>query len=585
MPQDESKEQHPPLDLATDDSDLEAAQDNRPHFNEQTNYVPPRTIIKIFLACATVDLVSLIDQTTLGASLTIVGSALNAGRQASWIASGYFITSTSFQLLYGRLSDIWSRKLVLLAGLAIFFVGSLASSLAENAMQLIIFRAFTGIGGGGLVTVAQIIVSDVVTLRERGKYQGILGAVVALANGVGPIIGGALASQSANSWRWIFRMSMPLSLFCAMNVILFMPLKKVEGSWKEKLFAVDFLGAALTLLGSILLLLGLTWAGVDYPWASPHVIGTILAGFVTSVLFILWQWKGPKFPLMPLHIWKQKMVIGACLTMFVNGWNFITQIYYVPTFYQLAYGYSTVRSAALLLPLVIVQTFSSTFSGLIITWTGRYRESILCGWIIWAIGLGLFSTLDENSGLAKQIGYAVLTGFGVGQTLQPSLIAIQAGVDRRDMAVITATRNFVRNLGGTLGLAIYGTILNNTLKSKLSPLGYNNEAIAKILDNPVEVLNGIDGDELKKLALEGYQRGFKNVFLTGTGLSLFALVIAFFLMPQINLDRQDDDKLKDEARKEYDEKKARKKAQKSGTATPASMELDIPAKADEIEKQ
>jgi hypothetical protein len=123
------------------------------------------------------------------------------------------------------------------------------------------------------------------------------------------------------------------------------------------------------------------------------------------------------------------------------------------------------------------------------------------------------------------------------------------------------------------------------LKSKLSPLGYNNEAIGKILDNPVEVLNGIDGEELKNLALEGYQQGFRNVFLTGTGLALFALVVAFFLMPQINLDRQDDDQLKDEARKKYDEKKARKKAQKSGTATPASMELDIPAKVDEIEKQ
>ncbi|KAI9848554.1 MAG: hypothetical protein M1837_007223 [Sclerophora amabilis] len=169
-------------------------------FNEQTNYVPRRQIITIFLACASVDMIALIDQTTLAVSLSIIGSALRAGSQQSWIANAYFLTSTSFQLLYGRLSDIWSRKLVLLSGLLVFFLGSLAASLAQTTPQIIVFRAITGVGGGGLMTIAQIIVSDVVTLRERGKYQGILGAVVALSNGVGPLIGGALASQSEDSW-------------------------------------------------------------------------------------------------------------------------------------------------------------------------------------------------------------------------------------------------------------------------------------------------------------------------------------------------------------------------------------------------
>ncbi|KAA8895683.1 multidrug resistance protein fnx1 [Sphaerosporella brunnea] len=404
---------------------LEAAADAQlqkreaPQFNEQTNYLPPRKIVTIFLACAAVDLVALMDQTTLAASLTIIGSALNAGRQASWIANGYFITSTSFQLLYGRLSDVWSRKLVLLAGMLIFFVGSLAASLAQSSAQLIVFRAFTGVGGGGLVTVAQIIVSDVVTLRERGKYQGILGAVVALSNGIGPVVGGALASQSQDSWRWIFRLNLPLTALTALCCIFFMPLRRVEGSWRTKLAAIDFLGAALTLAGSTLIILGFTWAGSEHPWDSGYVIGTIVAGFGVWGLFILWQWKGTALPLMPLHIFKSAMVNGACLTMFVNGWNFVVQVYYIPTFYQLAYGYSAVKSGALLLPLVLVQTFASTISGLVVTWTGRYRECILLGWTLWAIGLGLFSTLNEDSGLGKQIGYALLTGVGVGNTLQP----------------------------------------------------------------------------------------------------------------------------------------------------------------------
>ncbi|KAI5854973.1 major facilitator superfamily domain-containing protein [Tricharina praecox] len=536
-------------------------------FNEQTHYVPPRTIIKIFLACASVDMVALMDQTSLAASMTIISSSLNAGRQASWIANAYFITSTSFQLLYGRLSDVWSRKLVLLAGLLIFFLGSLAASLAQNAMQLIVFRAFTGIGGGGLATVAQIIVSDVVTLRERGKYQGILGAVVALSNGVGPVLGGALASQSEDSWRWIFRLNMPLSVICALCCIFFMPLRKVEGSWKKKLAAIDFIGAALTLAGSALIILGLTWAGSEYPWDSPYVISTIVAGVAVSAIFLLWQWKGSTFPLMPLHIFKQTIVIGGCFTMFVNGWNFIVQIYYIPTFYQLAYGYSAVKSGALLLPLVLVQTFSSTISGLIVTWTGRYRELILVGWIVWAIGLGLFSTLDETSGLGKQIGYALLTGLGVGHTLQPALIALQAGVERKDMAVVTGTRNFLRNLGGTLGLALAGTILNNTIRSRLAPLGYDDTAIGHILDAPTLVLSRGEDDETRIAVLAAYQRGFRVIFLVGASLAALAFFVALATIKQINLDRDDDEALKKEAARVLAEKKKRKEGEASETNT------------------
>ncbi|KAI8261189.1 Efflux pump dotC [Colletotrichum sp. SAR 10_77] len=371
-------------------------------FNEQTNYVRPRTIITIFLACATVDLVALMDQTTLAASLNIIGNALNSSNQTAWIASGYFITSTTGQLLYGRLSDIWSRKFILLIGLAIFFTGSLASSVAATGTQLIVFRAWTGIGGGGLMTVAQMI--------------------------------------SRDSWRWIFRLNMPLTLLCTVCVIFFMPLRKVEGDWKMKLKAVDFIGSGLALAGTSVLMLGLTWGGGEYSWNSAHVIATIVVGFVVCVAFVMWQWKGAKFPLVPLHIFKSKIVNGACITMAINGWNFVVQVYYIPAFYQLAYNYSATKAGAMLLPVTLTQTLFSTLSGLVVHKVGRYRECILLGWVMWAVGVGLMSTLDENSSVGKQVGYSLLIGAGVGNTLQPALIAIQAGVSRRDMAVVTSFR-------------------------------------------------------------------------------------------------------------------------------------------------
>ena len=257
------------------------------------------------------------------------------------------------------LCDIWSRKLVLFVGLGIFFFGSLAASLAQTATQLIIFRAFTGVGGGGLMSVAQMIVSDVVPLRERGKYQGILGAVVAIANGIGPVIGGALAAINEDSWRWIFRLNLPLTAITVLAVFFFMPLRKVTGDWKLKLKAIDFVGAGLALGGTAVLLLGLNWGGGEYPWNSTHVIATLVVGIAVCIGFVLWQWKGAATPLVPMHIFKSRIVNGACLTMFVNGWNFLVQVYYIPTFYQLVFEYSTVKAGAMLLPITLFQSTSS----------------------------------------------------------------------------------------------------------------------------------------------------------------------------------------------------------------------------------
>ncbi|CAG9953929.1 unnamed protein product [Clonostachys rosea f. rosea IK726] len=520
-------------------------------FNEQTNYVSKSKIITIFLACATVDLVALMDQTTLAASLTIVGNALQAGQQLSWLANGYFITSTVGQLLYGRLSDIWSRKVILMIGLAIFGIGSLASSLAQTATQLIIFRCLTGFGGGGLMTVAQMIVSDVVPLRERGKYQGILGAVTALANGIGPVIGGALSSRGGDSWRWIFRLNLPLTALSAVCALFFMPLKRVSAEWRVKLQAIDFTGILLALAGTTSLMLGLTWGGGEYPWNSAAVLASLLAGLAVCVAFVLWQWKGASYPLMPVGIFRSRMTAGACITMFINGWNFVVQIYYIPTFYQLVYSYGATKAGVMLLPITLVQTASSTLSGLIVHWVGRYHECILFGWACWSVGLALMSTLDETSGLGKQIGYSLLIGIGVGNTLQPALIAIQAGVPRKDMAVVTSFRNFVRNLGATFGLAICGTILNNVVRDLVDSLDLEAEPRNDLLRNPqqyLSTLSDVDAEHIGAALAPAYRRSFKIIFQLGAGIAAFAFFVAVFLMPHIDLARPDDAKLKEEGR-------------------------------------
>ncbi|KAJ4377312.1 hypothetical protein N0V83_000137 [Neocucurbitaria cava] len=329
-----------------------------------------------------------------------------------------------------------------------------------------------------------------------------------------------------------------------------MPLRKVYGDWKKKVAAIDFFGAFLALAGSALLVLALTWAGGEYAWSSPHVIASLITGIVVSSCFLLWQWKGTTVPLVPMEIFRSKIVLGATLTMFVNGWNFLVQVYYIPSSYQLIYGYSAVKSGALLLPVTLTQTLFSTLSGIVIHKTGRYRECLLIGWAVWAVGLGLFSTLNHHHhpSLGRQIGYALLAGFGLGNTLQPSLIAVQAGVERKHMAIVTSFRNFIRNLGGTLGLAISGTIINNAVRAKLFPMELSRLEINLLLDSP-DLFRGEFGEDRTTAALSAlgvaYKDGFRIVFIIGAVLNSLAFVAAWFLIPHVELKRDDDAALKE----------------------------------------
>lgn len=219
-------------------------------FNAQTNYLPRSQIIIIFLALAIVIFTVLLDQTTLAVSSSVIATDLSAGSVTSFITGAYFLTSTSFQLIYGRVSDFFGRKPLILVFLAMFFVGSLGSSLSPDVISLVCFRAFTGIWGGGLITLGQTVIGDVVSLRERGKYQGILGSVMILGNGLGPIIGGALAQKA--DWRDQYRMMPPLSFVAGLVAWRFLPLKKVQGDWRKKAKAVDWTGAVLTFIATTL---------------------------------------------------------------------------------------------------------------------------------------------------------------------------------------------------------------------------------------------------------------------------------------------------------------------------------------------
>ncbi|KAJ8073752.1 hypothetical protein PM082_012030 [Marasmius tenuissimus] len=524
--------------------------------SDQTNYVPRSKIISIFLSCATTSFTTLLDETMIAVALPQINRELGGGSDVAWVATAYFVTSTSFQLVCGRLSDIWSRKTVLFALMVVFSIGNLGAALSTSFIELLVFRAIAGIGGGGIPTIAQVIVSDTVSLRQRGKYQGILGAAVALSYGVGPVIGGVFVEKS--TWRWIFRMLLPMTALCAVCCYFFMPLKPVESNWKVKIRRIDFLGSFLVLVSSIMVVMALTWGGSSYPWTNAHVVAPGCIGIVFGIAFVLWEGKGPKYPLLPLYIFRQRIVIGAAITHFINGYLTMVQVFYIPSFYQLAYGYSPTKSAAFMLTLTVVQTMMSSFSGLIISWTGRYRELILIGWAVWAVGLGLFSTLDENSSVGQQVGYSLLTGFGVGQTLQPSLVAVQGAVERKDMAVVTAMRSFLRNIGGTLGLAISGTMLTNIFKNHFKQVANDLDPSIrqKLMEDPLSARELVTDPVQLANIVDGYRRGFYVIFLVMASLAAVAFVFTLIFMAHSTLKRDDDEKLRQEAKERLVAEKA-----------------------------
>ncbi|KAF9221725.1 MFS general substrate transporter, partial [Gyrodon lividus] len=495
-------------------------------------------------------------------ALPTISATFDAGSVASWVPSAYMLTSTSFQPLYGRFSDIFGRKAVLCFAMVVFMIGSLLSGFSRSIIELIVFRGFAGAGGGGIISIAQIIMSDVVSLRDRGKYQGIIGGVIALGYAIGPPIGGALSERV--SWRWCFWINLPVSLSAICAVLFVLPLKPVEGDVKRqarpqltKLLVIDYLGAGLTLVGSALVILPLIWGGVTFPWNSPLVLAPLCSGVLVIFLFCWWEWKGAHLPIVPMHIFKHVTVTGVYIAMFVNGFIFFSSIYYLSQFFQVALGYSPIRSGVLLLPVLVSQSLTSWLAGMTMSKTGRYRTIVYAGFSVWAVGCGCLSTVTHSTSKALLVFYMLLAGAGAGQTLQTTTVAAQASVSRKDMSVVTAVRNFVRLLGGTLSLAVGSTLINNSLRTALSSLSLTSSAITTIINDPTILGSLSSPSQLAALGLtssqaayaltHGYTEGFKFVFVLNACLASVATLASIFMIKHKELIREDEQRLRAEA--------------------------------------
>ncbi|KAM0750320.1 MFS general substrate transporter [Meredithblackwellia eburnea MCA 4105] len=520
---------------------------------DQSNYLPAKQIIIVFLGMTMVIFLSFMDQTIVSTALPIISSAFNAGRSSSWVASAYLLTSTAFQPVWGRLSDVFGRKITLIVCVVIFLLGSLACALAQSMQQLIVFRGLQGVGGGGFLTLVLIIVSDIVSLQERGKYQGINEITIAIANGVGPLIGGVLSEKVG--WRWCFWINLPIGAVTILLLVFFLPLMGVKGEMRQKLLQIDYVGAVLTIIGAGLIIFPLNWGGTSFAWTSGPVIGCLVAGVTVLGLFMVWEWRVARIPIISPSIFKSGTVNAVLGATLVSGACLLSQVYYLPQYLQIVRGDSAIRAGILMIPLLVLITASVFISGQIVARTGEYRRLIFSGYAIWTVGLGLLSTIDQNTSTARFIGYMVITAVGQGQTLQTSMVAAQAAVPRHEMSVVTASRTFVRSLGGSIALAICAAIINNTLRSNLaSKSGFTTTIIDALIDDPTAIWGRSTKPSAELVAnlppaqkaevIAAYVKGFRIVFYMFTGMLAWNFLVALLFIKRISLKRDDEQALK-----------------------------------------
>ncbi|KAJ2158402.1 hypothetical protein GGF46_003807 [Coemansia sp. RSA 552] len=387
----------------------------------------------------------------------------------SWIATAFFLASTSMQPLYGRLSDIFGRIETLITGLVIFLVGSAVCGAAQSMGMLIGGRVIQGLGASALVSLVMVIISDISTERERGKVASVFSAIWATSSVLGPILGGVF-TESSGGWRWVFYFSLPVGGVAGVFILVFLRLPRPRGSLIEKLRRIDYVGMFVLAGGIVMVLLALNFGGQQYSWTSAAVLCLLLFGIVVVGIFVLYEGKVPREPVMPLRLFKNRNVAVALLQNIFVGAAMYGPPYYIPLYFSTVQNSSAIGASLHLLPFLLPIAIFSIITGLLVSRTGRYREFEWVGGAIATTGICLLMLLDEKSGIGKCVGILIVPGIGLGIMLQPLMLSLQTAIQDRDIATGTTLFVAMRSLGGSIGLAVYQTVQLNTLRSQVQPL-------------------------------------------------------------------------------------------------------------------
>jgi EmrB/QacA subfamily drug resistance transporter len=470
-------------------------------------------------------LLAALDQSIVGTALPTIVSQLGGIDKLSWVVTAYLLTSTAATPLWGKISDLYGRRLIFQAAIVIFLVGSALAGLSQNMGELIGFRAIQGIGGGGLMSLALAIIGDVIPPRERGRYQGMMGAVFGLSSVAGPLLGGWFTDSIG--WRWIFYVNLPIGAgaLVVTSFALKLPVQRRE-------HRIDYLGAAAIVAAVSTLLLYLNWAGAHYGWGSGQALALLGASLLCTAAFV-WIERVAAEPILPLRLFRNSIFSVGNAFGFFAGFAMFGGIIYLPVYLQAVQGMSATKSGLGMIPAVAGIMATAMGSGRIMTKTGKYKVFPIVGALVIIAALALMGTLT-NSTPYWQVGlYAFLFGAGLGFTMQTVVTAIQNAVDFPDMGVASSSATFFRQIGASIGTAIFGTVLTSRLahymKAEFAHAGPASGGGAVHLDtNNVQAIQHL-AQPAKGLVTAAFAHAVGDLFLAGIPFIAIALVISLFL--------------------------------------------------------
>jgi EmrB/QacA subfamily drug resistance transporter len=483
-----------------------------------------RSLRLVFGGLMLVMFLAALDQTIVATALPTIVGDLGGLNHISWVVTAYLLAQTVVTPLYGKLGDMFGRKVVLQGALLLFLAGSALCGLSQNLDELIAFRAVQGLGGGGLIVSAQAAIGDVVPPRERGRYTGLFGAVFGLASVAGPLLGGFLTS--AVSWRWIFYVNLPLGAFA-----LFVLGATLPRASERVHHTIDVLGTALLAAALSAIVLASSLGGTSFAWGSPVIVGLAAGGAVLLVGFFLAE-RRAREPVLPPRLLGNRIFASTSAVGFIVGFALFGAVTYLPLFLQVVKGASPTGSGLQLIPLVGGLLVTSIASGQAITRTGHYKPFPIVGTAIMVVGLYLLSTMTAATTTATSFAYMFVLGLGLGMVMQVLILAVQNAVDYSDLGVATSGATLFRSIGGSLGTSVLGAIFANQLSSHLKSVLGAHAAAAGARGGAVSV-NPRQIDALPAVLRAGYLHAFTSslstVFLVAAAVALVGFGLTWLI--------------------------------------------------------
>jgi EmrB/QacA subfamily drug resistance transporter len=457
-----------------------------------------------------------LDQTIVATALPRIVGDLGGITQYSWVFTAYMLTSTVTVPLYGKLGDVYGRKRLFLLSIVVFLIGSALCGAAQSMTQLVVFRAIQGIGAGGLFPLSLAVIGNIVPPRDRGRWQGLIGAVFAAASIIGPAVGGFIVDNT--TWRWVFFVNLPVGGLALIVISLTMPRRAALTE-----HAIDWLGAGVLAAGTGSLLLGLVWGGRQYAWGSGHVVLALAAAAVLLVVFGVVERRAAE-PILPFDVLRNPIVAGSVACMALVGMAMFGTISYVPLFVQGVIGTSATSSGVVLTPMILGAVCTSILTGQLVSRTGRYRWNAVLGPVVLTAAMLLLWRMNVSTTNGEAARNMVIAGIGIGSMMQVFVISVQNAVSRSNIGSATALTQFGRQIGATLGVTIMGVIVNNGLPAGVN-LGGEGSGIHR----------------LPRAGRVGLAAAIHPAFLVAAGVSLAVWVIAVFFVKEQPLRRSLDE--------------------------------------------